>query len=218
MLSAGAAGPAWLCLLVALTSSVARGGDNLVANPGFEEAGEKELPAQWEPFVIGVPARFALDLSEKHSGQRSIRITAAESARSYMRSRPIPVVAGEAIRFSAWVKHEGVPSGKGTVIAIAEFTNAQDLGPEVAKLGVADTSKPGAEWRKIEGRVQAPEAAAFVRLRLGFSYAQGTCWWDDVVLGVEKTLVARVDLPGQRLSPAAGAVPIVILNRNRQQG
>ena len=191
--------------------------ENLLLNPGFEEVGEKELPAQWEPLVIGAPASFAFDALEKHSGQRSLRITATETARSYIRSHPIPVVPGEKIRCSAWVKHKDVPPGKGTVIAIAEFTDANGYNPQVAKIGVADTSAPGSQWRRVEGTVQAPQLAAFLRLRLGFSYAQGTCWWDDVALRFEQPLVARIDLASPRMSPAMKAVPVVVLNRTRER-
>ena len=52
-----------------------------------------------------------------------------------------------------------------------------------------------------------------LRLRMGFSYAQGTTWWDDVNVTAEKPLVATIDLPASRLSPASGVVPVTIINR-----
>ena len=194
-----------VCMLVAASATAAV--QNQLANPGFENLAESNLPVQWEPLIIGAPVTFAMDPSDLHSGARSLRITAAETTRAYIRSDPIPVAPGEKFRFSVWVKHQNVPAGKGTVIAIAEFTNAQDLSPAVAKLGVADTSKPWSEWRKLESTTAVPESGAFLRLRLGFSYSQGSCWWDDASVQFEKPLVARLDLATARLSPAAGAAP-----------
>ena len=112
------------------------------ANAGFEDVGKDNMPAQWEPFVIGAPAQFALDSGEKHSGKHSARVSATEVARSYFRSAPIAIAPGEKIHVSAWVKHKDVPPGKGTVILIAEFTDASDGNSSVAKVNTADTTAP----------------------------------------------------------------------------
>ena len=128
----------------------------------------------------------------------------------------MPVSGGERVKISAWVRHEGVPPGQGTVIGIAEFTNAQGGNTEVAKIGVADISQPQREWVEISGTVRVPEQAAFLRIRLGFSYSHGTCWWDDVSVQFEEKLVARLGLASGLLSPALGGLPVEIINRDKE--
>jgi hypothetical protein len=184
----------------------------------LEEASSGRTPAHWEPLVIGAPAQFAPDAGEKHGGRQSIRITASEVTRSYVRSAPIPVAPGEQIRVGAWVKHQGVPPDKGTVIVIAEFTNAEGRGDQVSKVGVAKTGEPSPGWQHVEGTVTVPPLAATLRLRLGFSYSQGTSWWDDVTVHAVQPLVARIELPGPRLVPAMESVPITVLNRAGTRG
>src|SRR5687768_11802394 len=138
-------------------------------NGGFEQRGENNLPAYWEPLVIGAPAQLALDATEKHSGSYGARVSASEVARSYFRSTAVPIAPGEKIHVSAWVKHKDVPPGQGTVILIAEFSDAKGRNESVAKVNTADTTKPSPDWRKIEGTVTAPPLAANLRLRAGFS-------------------------------------------------
>src|SRR5687767_6945225 len=159
-------------------------------NGGFEQrGGDGQLPADWEPLVIGAPAQLALDATEKHAGRHSARVSATEVARSYFRSTAVPIAPGEKIHVSAWVKHKDVPPGQGTVILIAEFSDAKGRNESVAKVNTADTTKPSPDWRKIEGTVTAPPLAANLRLRAGFSYSHGTCWWDDVAIAPQQPLV-----------------------------
>ena len=143
-----------------------------------ESAGEK-LPRGWEALSIGTPAKFTTDAQERREGSSSIRIDAAEVTRSYARSSdPIAVAGGEVIEASAWVKAKDVPAGQGTVILIAEFADAAGKFLDVAKFDTADVSKP--DWQQVSGTVEIPANAAQLRLRMGFSYSRGTCWWDDV--------------------------------------
>src|SRR5438094_8115044 len=57
-----------------------------------------------------------------------------------------------------------------------------------------------------------------VRVRAGFSYSSGTCWWDDIVVQAAQPLVARVDLDRGRLTPAMDPLPLTILNRTAMRG
>lgn len=185
---------------------------NLIRNPGLEETTPGGQPVGWEPLTIGAPAHFAVDEVEKHSGERCLRIVAPEITRSYWRSEPIAVAPGEAIRIGAWVKCRN-KSEKGTVIAIAETTDDQGGGQEVQKVGVAT---PNTDWQPIEGTVTIPAGATQLRLRLGFSYASGTCWWDDLTVQALTPLVARVDLPDDFWEPAE-AIPVLLLNREQSR-
>jgi hypothetical protein len=193
--------------------------NSLVLNPGLEDVGQNQLPAHWEKFVVSVDGKMTIDTDVKHSGRQSIRIDAPENTRLYLRSDPIPVVPGEKITASAWVKFKNVPLDKGSMILIAEFTNSkdhssQDKGTDVARFEVVERKNTDGDWRRISGTVTVPPMMANVRLRAGFSYAQGTCWWDDFTVTAQQPVVARIDLPDERLSPAAGTIPIGILNRD----
>lgn len=208
-------------LVVSARVAPAQERPNLLQNSGLEDVGENDFPRFWEPQIIGASAQFAADTQEKHSGRQSVRITAPEVTRSYLRSKPIAVAPGERLLIGAWVKCRGVPADQGTVIAIAEFTNAQDRNPQNSKVGVAILAEPtgaASQWQRIEGTVIAPPLAANLRLRLGFSYARGTCWWDDIGVQSQSALAARIDLPAARLVPATEAVPVMILNRAGTRG
>lgn len=213
----------WLlvALLVSTQLAPAQGKPDLLLNAGLEDAGENRLPRHWEPQSIGAPAQFAADTQEKHGGRQSVRITAPEVTRSYLRSESIAIAPGERLLIAAWVKCRDVPADQGTVIAIAEFTNAQDRNPLNSKIGVATLAAPtgaASPWQRIQGTVTAPPLAANLRLRLGFSYARGTCWWDDIEVQALSPLVARIELPTARLVPATAALPITILNRAATRG
>ncbi|MBI4580609.1 MAG: carbohydrate binding domain-containing protein [Planctomycetes bacterium] len=191
------------------SSAIAAPG-NLASNPGLEVVSQGPLSDGWEPLSIGAPARFVVDEQIRHTGRRSIRIDADEVTRSYARSAAIAVAPGETVEISAWVRTRDVPQGQGTVILIAESTRGRERG-EVSKVGVAAAS---ADWQQIKGRLTVPESADTLRLRMGFSYSKGTCWWDDVEVRAAAPVVARHDSPEGRLYPAGQAIPVTILNRD----
>jgi hypothetical protein len=202
--------------LLVLSSTV--GAANLAENGGMEGAKVGKLPPHWEPFVVGVPATMASDTAEKHGGQASVKIVASESARSYIRStEPIQVSPGEEIRASAWAKLKDVPTEKGTTIFIADFTDAKGQNESVQKFEAANAKKPN-EWQPVDGVTKVPALATALKLRLGFSYSQGTVWWDDVTVRAVKPLVCRLDLPEARLTPAMKTIPVTILNRDAAKG
>jgi hypothetical protein len=188
---------------------------NLVLNPGFEQTKGKE-PANWTPLTIGPAAQFQLDREVHHAGGQSLRITAPEITRVYICSDYIPVAPGETIDASAWVKCKDVPEAKGAVIIIGDFADANEKSPTFVKFGTAKVSDGG--WQQIKGQQKVPEGATRLRLRLGFSYSQGTLWWDDVNVHAQQPLVAAIALAGTDLSPGIGAIPIDILNRAEVHG
>ncbi|HZZ42972.1 MAG TPA: hypothetical protein VFE58_08540 [Tepidisphaeraceae bacterium] len=191
---------------------------NLAPNPGFETTGDNGLPASWDTVMIGNPVQFAVDTQIKHSGKQSIRITAADSARAYFRSTMIPVSPGEKVHAGAWVKFKDVPEKMGTVILIAEWLGPDGRGSDVAKFDVAKRPGTSSDWQYIDGTQAVPENVAFMRIRLGFSYSQGTCWWDDVSASVDVPASIRIDLPTPRVTPAMPGLPLVILNRQGFKG
>ena len=206
-----------LLTLCCVERAVAAPSGNLLPNGGLDGPAADQPPPKWEPLVIGVPATFATDTKEKHGGQSSARVSAPAGARSYVRSEPIPVAAGETIHGSAWVRTKDVPEGQGTVIMIAEFSDGVGGNESVEKFNTAKIAESSKAWQKIEGSVKVPAGATELRLRLGFSYSSGTCWWDDVTITAQP-LAVRLEVPGNRLSPGDDGVPITIVNRQARGG
>ncbi len=198
-------------LVVVCACACPAGALNLVGNPGFERVAAANRAEGWEPLVFGVPATFAVDEQARRSGARSLRIDASEVTRSYICTSWVAVAGGERLRVRAWVKAR-YAHDRGTVIAIGEFQGTRSEG--VVNLGVAGRQ---AEWQELGKAVEVPATATAMRLRLGFSYCKGTCWWDDVSLEPEQTLVARPELVDGRLYPGAGAA-VQIINRSAERG
>ena len=207
-----------ITLLLLCCSLTAGAEQNLIANGEAEGPPSAEkLPPHWSPLVVSTTASFATDATEKHGGRASIRITAPEQTRSYARSDVIPVAPGETIHGSAWVKVKDVDLKEGLnhVIMIAEFTDAKDANQTVLKFDVAKIPDASKEWTKIEGSVKVPELMANLRVRVGFSYAHGTSWWDDLRVWTDSPLACRIDLAEARLTPAMKTLPVLLLNRER---
>jgi hypothetical protein len=214
-----------LLLVLVLGTALARGASNLLENGGFETApaspgaAAQELPSGWEPLIISGPSKIVVDGNEKHGGASSVRVDAPENTRSYVRSAtPIEIAPGETIEASAWVKVKNVPPEKGAVILIAEFADSNGDFLDVAKFDTAQIKEPPEGWQHVSGTVKAPARAAQLHLRMGFSYSQGTCWWDDVTVMAKQPLVCRVDLPNGRLSPAMRQLPVTVINRTNRKG
>lgn len=208
----------WIAAAVLLCASLGFGQTNLVPNPGMEGEPTKTLPDGWDTVMIGNPVEFAVDRQVKHGGDQSLRLTATDSARSYVRTAPIPVAPGEVVKGGAWVKFTDVPEKMGTVILIAEWSGADGKGHEVAKFDVAQRPGAASDWQFVSGSLTVPPGAGNVRMRLGFSYSQGTCWWDDATLSAEAPLAVRIDLPTPRVTPAMAGLPLTVLNRTGAKG
>ncbi len=185
----------------------------MVVNGGFEGARAGGLLPHWEVQTIGNPATIFADHAVRHSGESSVRMESADVTRSYILSDAIPVAPGEVIRGSAFVKTRDVPPKEGAVMMTAEFIGRRSDDHHIAKLDVAILAKSSKGWQKLDGFAKVPQNCKAVRLRLGLSYTKGTCWWDDATVTSNTRLAARIDLPDGRLSPALGALPVLILNR-----
>lgn len=191
---------------------------NLVKNPGFEQNAPANLPADWDTVMIGNPVQFSLDTQIKHTGSQSARITASDSARSYFRSAPIPVAPGDKVRAGAWVKFKDVPPSMGTLILIAEWTGPDGKGSDVTKFNVAKRDGTSSDWQFVQGTQTVPEGAANMRLRIGFSYSKGTCWWDDAQVEIENPISMRIDFTDPHITPAMPGLPLTVLNRKALAG
>ena len=202
-----------LVLTCLVGANLALAGPSLIENGGFEQLAGTQ-PADWEPLVIGAPAKFSLT-QDAAEGRSCASIIAREISRAYWRSQPVRVAPGERLGFAAQVRSGDVPlQQKGTIIAIAEFEGPVAPESHVAKLG---TAPPNQAWKAISGSVTVPAGATAVRLRLGFSYNMGQVWWDAVSLRPKASVVAMPALREGKLAPGT-AVPVVVLNRSGRQG
>jgi hypothetical protein len=203
----------WLVYLL-VGAIIAKG--NLIANPGMEGSGGNRLPAHWDTVVIGIAPAFATDDQVKHGGQSSVRISAGDITRAYVRSEAIEVAPGEKIRGSAWVKCEGVPVKPGHVILIGEFSQGDGSGRIVEKFDTANPAKSG--WQKVSGEIAVPGNVTRMRMLLGFSYDKGTVWFDDCEVSTPLGLVARMEGLHGHLSPAMDEMPVTVMNRSGLRG
>ena len=198
-----------LCTLC-IGSSTALG-LNLVENPGFEEPEKSSDPAVWMPLTFGPEAEFSTDRQIKHSGSASIRIQAVEVTRTYITTPWIQVAPGERLRMGAWTRIQNVPREPGATLAIAEFDATR--GERMRKIDVAAQNS---DWQHLSGQITVPAYATLMRLRLGFSYSSGTCWWDDVTIEPERLIVVRARLADDRLYPSR-TLQVLLINRGRTQ-
>ena len=202
-----------LLLLVATSGfATARGDEPAVsltpANSSFEHASDL---VHWTQRLLGGPAAFTIDTTQSRDGKQSLRMEANEQSRCAAISEPIPVAPGEVVRVSVWVKCQGVPPDEGKIMLAGEWTDEQEHHPQAARIAIADVTKPG--WQLLEGDCTTPAGAANLRIRVGFVYARGTIWWDDLRVRTEHELAVRIS-GGDRLSPADPVIHATVLNRS----
>src|ERR1017187_1131217 len=83
---------------------------NLVPNPGFEQPAKPGgLPAGgWWLYVGEGDTKATVDQSISHTGKASVKLQASAKAKSVLASAPFAVMAGDEIRFEAWVRGESL--------------------------------------------------------------------------------------------------------------
>src|SRR5438067_1261118 len=100
---------------------------SLVSNESFETMAENNLPKDWRTITTwGTKGKFAIDESEKHSGQRSMRIVSEANSQNYLASNAIPVSPGETFFCSAWVKTKDVKTGENGKVQIQGVLARED--------------------------------------------------------------------------------------------
>lgn len=203
-------------LLISPIAFAAPAMTNLIPNSGMEGLPGNRLPDHWSSIVIGIAPTFSTDGQTRHGGNSSIRITAKDVTRAYVRSQTIEVAPGEKIGASVWVKCQDVPTATGHVILIGEFAQADGTGMIVEKFDTANAKIT--DWQKVSGEISVPANVATMRLRIGFSYGKGTIWLDDAQVWTTMPLVARMQSLHGKLSPALAQMPITVMNRNAEHG
>lgn len=189
---------------------------NRVGNSGFEQVDSATGFAHgWERRQFDPVVEYFVDRDVVRTGNLSVRMVGRQSPGT---SRPPrgavrrfvnfdAPTAGEAYKFGAWFKSQGVSGVKNVEIRLT-FTGPRgniDLGP-MDSLGTAEGFKiisPGpesfrvqshllnlypetlpalGEWEPIEAIIVPPNGATRVLVELFLWESVGTLWWDDVVV------------------------------------
>ena len=164
---------ACLCILVPIAHLLADDWSppNLVANPGFEEAGADGKPVGWSNYMTVTDAA--------RSGERSLFYQNTDPKRYVLCTQRVALTPGKAYEISVWVKTEGIEGPETGATLCLEWYDADGkyLGGYYPA-GFKGTS----DWqqlRGVSGRVAegAVNCSVLCYLRQGIT---GKAWWDDV--------------------------------------
>ncbi|MGD0094766.1 MAG: hypothetical protein ABSE73_33055, partial [Planctomycetota bacterium] len=172
------------------------GGENLLQNPGFEEAGKDGVPAGWtREYNEKLSGPFAV-VEDAHDGKRAVRMMTEEW--NYLRpqflTQAVKLPPGtKSVRLSAWCKGQGMVNLvfrflKGEQPAKNEKINMGFGELEVPvesrnEFALLQTYEPYSAWAKV------PEGADGVLVKLGNTVdlldrlnVWGRAWIDDAAL------------------------------------
>ena len=153
----------------------ARYGENLVANPGFENGTQGWAIKSGTAQVVGDSAR---------SGGHSLYYENSDPERYELFSQNIAVQPGQNLVFSAWVKTQALTATNavaGASIYLQSYVDGRYAGGMFPS-GVAGDG----DWRQIRAVYTVPPEAE--RVSLGLRFLKGTvgkAWFDDIEVRVE---------------------------------
>lgn len=184
----------------------------MAPNPGFEDPGERGMPAGWTGFVAWGDGNVRAGDEVVHSGRGAVRVEGVRPVTQvFARTSPYEVAPGERFAASCWVRTRGVRGEVGAVL-MADFVGVDGRTDSVERFAVVPKEAEQG-WVRVEGQVTVPAGAARMRLRVGLWNASGVAWFDDVELRGLTPLGCRIDLPTARLTPGMGPVPVTLVNR-----
>jgi Domain of unknown function (DUF4962)/Heparinase II/III-like protein len=155
---------------------------NVVVNAGFE-ALEAEKPGNWgfENWKIGGEGKVEEGMA--HEGRRSVSVTCHSDQERGAWRQIVPFRGPGFAYFSAWYKTSFAgrtpPEGKGAVVRFLLFRDAAKW-DEVGLPSFA--APPSREWARFARALPVSAEVTSVGIELFNLSAEGTVWWDDVVL------------------------------------
>jgi lysophospholipase L1-like esterase len=200
--------------------------ENIIQNSSFEQkvAGDhirlykiffpKAPSPNSKGLVQGSPDLLKLDDSTAHTGEYSLRIASGEPVRCGLNQPNLPFIAGQKIRFSVWMKGEGLnPRGKvpGGIVRLA-FTNSKD--PAAHRIaykqsGFLKSPEGDFDWTYVTSEVTVPKEAERMEIGCFLWESSGTVWFDDlsvvVIEGPKNPEGSLPDPDGMRRYQAANA-------------
>ena len=221
------AGLGFLFLFALLAGSTGTAAENLLRNPGFEDA----LAPVWEKRTPEDASRSIRCTGDtKRSGQSSVVLTNIESAYTRLRQghdRSIVIAPGNLIELSAWLKSD---LSDEAAVTVQIYCMSED-----DKILAQPMSRPvrgSCDWTVLRVRAVVPEATAYVMAYLQVREGVGPAVFDDVELVVRRPPRSVPPLPRIGLltdlpedSPCVrslkilfgdGLVPVATANAQRQ--
>ncbi len=166
-----------------------------ISNPSFETL-EGTVPAGWKTARFSGQADWGVD-TVAHSGQRSVRIAAAQGA-DVAWATIVAVKPYSKYRLSAWIKTDNVQAGTGN----GALLNLHNMEPRLKTNAVTGTS----DWTPVELTFDTNgyDALQVNCLLGGWGSSTGTAWFDDVKLELVTTraLKPQVVIDPVRRRPA----------------
>lgn len=175
--------PWWAWIIVGIAAGIApgsaRGQDNLVKNPGFEEAADnKGVPAGWQASGDAKFVAQTLALDRGRDGKRCARLSCTRfegrspACHAMLCQMGVPVERGRLYRVTFWARAEQIGS-EAVSVALSDTAGWQNCGLE-------DMFVPTAQWERFESTFRATrDVGPSSRLQFWFN-STGTLWIDDV--------------------------------------
>lgn len=153
-----------LVALVILTGCLPAAGQELLANPGFEEVGADGVPTGWKRYGGGVPESVIEIADQARSGQRAVKLIDTGPELRDQRyaiglQQDVPVQAGKLYILSGWVKALARNHPDAFAIQLRFLPNEQ-LRQVIAAPEI------GADWRYYSVAAEAPEGTKTARVYL----------------------------------------------------
>jgi len=194
------------------------GAKNLVPRPGFE-ASETSLRTSWQPHGAG----YAVDRTEKHAGNQSLRLEATGEGEGAVAACTLPaakIKAPVTLVASGWSKAKdvsGTPDGHYSLYVDVNYADGTNLyGPNVP----FSTGTHDWEYRSLSIPLAKPVARLTVYLLLRGSH-RGTAWFDDIFVGPQADAGPRYEgsplayTPPPQVEKARRAV-VVLRDKSRR--
>lgn len=171
--------------------------DNLVANPGFEQASDG-WPDQWTPWSAQSSSNVSSSTERAHSGTRSVRIEDQNSQLGFgARGEKTPIIAEKRYTASAYAYNES-----GSLTLYIEFWNA--AGQRIST--TSQTASGPGEWSKVTVHADAPATATDATVLLySVTTNTGVSFVDDVHL---VPTAAATDITNPGFETADGSWPV----------
>jgi hypothetical protein len=204
-----------LCLLAVLLLGGACNAlpqTNLVPNPGFEQSAKPDgLPAGgWWLYQGEGDTKALVDRNTAHSGKASVKLQASIKAKSVLASAPFAVVAGDELRFEAWVRGENLNPGQKQAYAGLAFRQADG---KVFKRAYFSSDSVSGAWSLISGTAQAPDGVTSAEVHLGYTNTPGALWFDEVVVSITNPISFSL---AEEPKPWPGAQDITLVAASRR--
>ncbi|MBX7259280.1 MAG: hypothetical protein K1Y02_23160 [Candidatus Hydrogenedentes bacterium] len=164
-----------LILSAAATPDFEVVGDNLAANPGFEDADANGAPTGWG----AASDVYTRDTATFHSGGASLKYVNDNADRYLLCSRGIPLKPGKMYELSFWVKTQGVDGDDSGATVCLEWhgKNGKYLGGFYP-----DGRKGDTDWTQVTAispRISEDATGISINCYLRKDM-KGTAWWDDI--------------------------------------